>query len=97
MNFEHRILDPDSGHILELHHRYEQNLDSIDETTGRLFSQWKPTVVSEAAIRVVIDLRKLNASVNLAQANRSCVDLIAKFNPFNSHPASDPIIDLGIP
>ncbi len=97
MNFGHGILDPDSGHILELHDRYEKHPDSLDETTGRLLRQWKPTVVSAAAIQGGIDVRKLNASVNLAQANRSCVDLIAKFNPFNSHPASDPIIDLGIP
>ncbi|MGW8249629.1 MAG: 2-oxoglutarate dehydrogenase E1 subunit family protein, partial [Anaerolineales bacterium] len=34
---------PNLGYILELYERYQDDPDSVDESTRRLFSQWTPT------------------------------------------------------
>jgi 2-oxoglutarate dehydrogenase E1 component len=91
MNPEREFPGPNYGYILELYDRYQKNPDVVDEATRRLFSQWKPTVISESTIQAGIDLRKLIGVVNLAQAIRSYGYLIAKLDPLKSHPASDPI------
>ena len=94
MNLEREFPGPNYGYILELYERYQKNPDALDEATRRLFSQWKPTVVSESAIQTGADMHKLIGAVNLAQAIRSYGYLAARLDPLNNHPAADPILTL---
>ncbi len=94
MNPEREFPGPNYGYVLELYDRYQKNPDAVDEATRRLFSQWKPTIVTESAIQTGVDLRKLIGVVNLVQAIRSHGYLVARLDPLNSHPASDPTLTL---
>ncbi len=94
MSLEREFPGPNYGYVLELYDRYQKNPDAVDESTRRLFNQWKPTAVQESVIESGIDLRKLIGVVNLAQAIRSHGYLAARLDPLNSHPASDPILTL---
>jgi 2-oxoglutarate dehydrogenase E1 component len=94
MNPEREFPGPNYGYVLELYDRYQKNPDSVDESTRRLFNQWKPSDAQESAIQSGINLSKLIGAVSLAHAIRSYGYLIAKLDPLSSHPADDPILKL---
>lgn len=94
MNLEHEFPGPNYGYILELYDRYQKNPDAVDESARRLFRHWMPAAVQESVVASRIDLRKLTGVVNLAQAIRSQGYLVARLDPLNNHPGTDPILTL---
>lgn len=94
MDFEREFSSLNYGYVLELYDRYQQNPNSVDDATRRLFDQWKPTAIFESSVQTGVDLGKLMGVVNLAQAVRSYGYLAAKLDPLNGHSIDDPILTL---
>ena len=43
---------PNLGYILELYERFQDDPDSVDDSTRKLFQHWKPTSPAESRIRL---------------------------------------------
>jgi len=88
-----------SGYILELFERYQEDPDSVDESTRNFFDQWGPP---EAALpargeftAARIDLKKAVGAANLSQSIRSYGHLAAQLDPLGSQPPGDPSLSSG--
>jgi len=86
---------PNFAYILELYERFRDDPDSVDESTRRLFQNWKPTVPTGPALRVSSPkLIPLFGVADLAQAIRSRGYLAASLDPLGSEPVVDPSLTL---
>ncbi len=83
---------PNYGYVVGLYERYQQNPESVDEATRRLFQKWQPTD-GISATPTGIGVSKLIGVVNLAQAIRSYGYLAAALDPLSNHAQDDPILD----
>jgi len=95
MALENEFHGPNLGYILELHQRYRDDPNSVDEPTRRLFEQWSPAGL-ETALHPPRSLLPIPGAVNLAWAIRSYGYLSAQLDPLNSAPAhtDNPLLTL---
>jgi 2-oxoglutarate dehydrogenase E1 component len=101
MVLENEFHGPNLGYILELHQRYRDDPNSVDEATRKLFEQWSPAGV-ESAPHPPRSLFPITGAVNLAWAIRSYgylsaqLDPLDPLDPLNSAPAStdNPLLTL---
>ena len=93
MGFEREFHGPNLGYVLWLYERYQRDSNSVDETSRKLFDQWKP-VSLETGIAPSTDFHKLIGVVNLAQAIRSHGYLAARLNPLGSPSRDVPALNL---
>ncbi|MCI0551342.1 MAG: 2-oxoglutarate dehydrogenase E1 component [Anaerolineae bacterium] len=99
MTLEKDFHGPNLGYILELHQRYLNDPNSVDEATRKLFAQWSPNGIEPALPLSVSTLSTpgllpLTGAMNLAQAIRSYGYLSAKLDPLGGAPAptGDPLL-----
>ena len=85
---------PNLGYILELFERYQDDPDAVDESTRRLFEDWRPTLPAEGSLPGSSDLIKVSQAVDLAQAIRARGYLAAMLDPLGSVPVNDPSLTL---
>jgi 2-oxoglutarate dehydrogenase E1 component len=95
MAFENEFHGPNLGYILELHQRYRDDPNSVDEATRKLFEQWSPAGVGPA-LHPPGSLLAIPGAVNLAWAIRSYGYLSAQLDPLNSAPTptDNPLLTL---
>ncbi len=95
MTSERNFPGPNLGYILELYDRFQDDPDSVDETTRRLFQRWEPTSpAGQLPIQATPDLLPLSKAVDLAQAIRSRGYLGATLDPLGSDAVGDPSLTL---
>jgi 2-oxoglutarate dehydrogenase E1 component len=99
MALEKEFHGPNLGYILELHQRYLNDPNSVDEATRRLFEKWSPAGTEPAlplfaSKTSTLSLFQLTGATNLAQAIRSYGYLSARLNPLSDAPAPDAILTL---
>jgi len=94
MTSKHDFHGPNIGYILELYDRFQDDPDSVDESTRRLFQRWKPTPPSRVAQQPPSDVLPLTEAANLAQAIRSRGYLAASLDPLGSEPLGDSSLTL---
>ncbi|MEO5888300.1 MAG: 2-oxoglutarate dehydrogenase E1 component [Anaerolineales bacterium] len=87
MALENEFHGPNLGYILELHQRYREDPNSVDEATRQLFEQWSPSGL-EPALQLSRSLLPIPGAVNLAWAIRSYGYLSAQLDPLNNAPAT---------
>ena len=86
---------PNLGYILELYERFQDDPDSVDDLTRRLFQHWKPTPPERAPQQTTpTNLLPLSKAADLAQAIRSRGYLAASLDPLGSEPIGDPSLML---
>jgi 2-oxoglutarate dehydrogenase E1 component len=83
-----------AGYVLELFERYQQNPQSVDPQTRRIFESWTPAA-DEAAGRAsapptAVEVHKIVGVVNLAECIRRYGHLAARLDPLGSEPVGDP-------
>lgn len=93
------------GYVLELHDRFRQDPQSVDQSTRDFFATWTPPAEEDLAADAAgstnqrtngpADLRtfdpaKLVAAVNLAQSIRRYGHLAAQIDPLGARPLGDP-------
>jgi 2-oxoglutarate dehydrogenase E1 component len=94
---------PNAGYILELYEKYRVDPQSVDEETRSFFESWGPPDIQPVppveapqvypAETVGLDLEKVVAAANLAQAVRSFGYLAASLDPLGASPPGDPSLD----
>ncbi len=94
MPVERDFHGPNLGYILELYERFQDDPDSVDESTRKLFQHWKPTLPAQGTLHATPDLILLPKAANLAQAIRSRGYLAATLDPLGSQPINDPSLTL---
>ena len=82
MALENEFHGPNLGYILELHQRYRDDPNSVDEATRKLFEQWSPAAVGPALHPHRSPL-PIPGAVNLAWAIRSYGYLSAQLDPLD--------------
>ncbi|MDX1995209.1 MAG: 2-oxoglutarate dehydrogenase E1 component [bacterium] len=91
MTFELEFHGPNAGYILELYERYRQSPDAVDASTRAFFSNWTPpNGRHEVEALQQIDMQKVVAVVNYAQAIRQFGHLEAQLDPLGSTSPGDP-------
>ena len=84
------------GYVLEQYQRYQQNPQSVDEGTRRLFDRWGTPMLDglpKTALEKA-DSRYLMGTANFAQAIRSRGYLAAQLDPLGSEPPGDPALSV---
>jgi 2-oxoglutarate dehydrogenase E1 component len=93
MTFWQDFHGPNSGYLFELYERYQQDPDSVDESTRAFFEGWQPVGEAQPALQAAgPGLEKAVAAANLAQAVRSYGHLAAHLDPLGVPPPGDPIL-----
>ena len=86
---------PNLGYILELYERFQDDPDSVDDPTRRLFQHWKPTPPERAPQQTIpTNLLPLSKAADLAQAIRSRGYLAATLDPLGGDPIGDSSLTL---
>jgi len=92
---------PNLGYILELYERFQDDPNSVDESTRKLFQSWKPALPAGPTLQTsppdLYHPRRglpLPQAANLAQAIRSRGYLAASLDPLGSDPPGDPSLTL---
>ena len=88
MTLEEEFHGPNLGYVLDLHDRYRNDPDAVDDATRKFFEDQEPEGLSEANLRVLI------GSINLAQSIRSHGYLAAHLDPLGSSTTDDPLLTL---
>jgi 2-oxoglutarate dehydrogenase E1 component len=88
MTLEEEFHGPNLGYVLDLHDRYQNDPDTVDEPTRKFFEARGPEGLSGADLQTVI------GSINLAQAIRSHGYLAADLDPLGSPTTNDPLLTL---
>ncbi len=88
MTLEEEFHGPNLGYILDLHDRYQNDPDTVDESTRKFFANRKNEGLSG------VDLHVLMGAINLAQAIRSHGYLAAHLDPLGTSTTDDPILTL---
>jgi 2-oxoglutarate dehydrogenase complex dehydrogenase (E1) component-like enzyme len=70
MNFEHEFHGANLAYILELRERFEEDPNSVDESTRRFFEQWQEGDAGATSV-AISNLQTVIATANLAQAIRA--------------------------
>jgi len=87
---------PNIGYVLELYEKYQQDPNSVDETTRNFFKHWTPP--SEARRRIPAgeapEIQKIIGAVNLTLAIRAFGHLGANLDPLGSQPPGDPWLEI---
>ncbi len=86
---------PNLGYLLELYDRFQDDPDSVDDATRRLFQRWTPTPPERIPQRTTPNLLPLFKAADLAQAIRSRGYLAASLDPLGSDPIGDSSLALG--
>lgn len=89
---------PNSAYVLDLYERYQQDPDSIDQTTRQYFDQWTPQLTNgttapdteDITQAEEFDMHKAVGVANYAQAIRQLGHLDAQLNPLGYAPPGDP-------
>ncbi len=84
---------PNAGQVIELYEWYRRNPDSVDPATRAAFADWTPPAEETALAPAGLDLAKVAAVVNLAQAIRGYGQLAARLDPLGRAPHGDPSLD----
>ena len=81
-----------AGFVSDLYERYQQNPDSVDPQTRKVFESWTPAEPSAtpAGSAAGIDLHKIVGAANLAECIRRYGHLAAQIDPLGSAPVGDP-------
>jgi len=83
-----------AGYVLELFERYQQNPQSVDPQTRRIFESWTPapdeTAARASAPPTAAEVHKIVAVANLAECIRRYGHLAARLDPLGSEPVGDP-------
>ena len=81
-----------AGFVSDLYERYQQNPDSVDPQTRKVFESWTPAEPSATPARSAagIDLHKIVGAANLAECIRRYGHLAAQLDPLGSAPVGDP-------
>jgi len=85
---------PNLGYILELYEKFQDDPDSVDETTRKLFQRWTPTSPAGLTLQAPPGLLPLTEAAGLAQAIRSRGYLAASLDPLGSEPPGDSSLTL---
>jgi 2-oxoglutarate dehydrogenase E1 component len=95
---------PNAAYLLTLFARYQENPDSVDESTGAYFQQHRDELqqlisangeVGKTAVSPTsLPLPKIKAAVNLAQAIREYGHLAAQLDPLGTPPPGEPSLTL---
>lgn len=87
---------PNIAYVLELYEKYQQDPNSVDETTQKFFEQWTPPpeVRPKVPFGEKIDAHQFIGAVNYAQAIRAYGHLGAQLDPLKSEPPGDPSLNL---
>src|SRR5258706_2840524 len=88
MTLEEEFHGPNLGYVLDLHDRYRNDPDAVDESTRKFFEGRKSEGLSGA------DLQRVIGAINLAQAIRSHGYLAAHLDPLGSSTTDDPLLTL---
>jgi 2-oxoglutarate dehydrogenase E1 component len=84
---------PNAGYVLELYDRYQQNPDSVDPATRRVFETWTPAdtaVAPEGPREPAATIRVIVGAANLTECIRRFGHLAARLDPLGSTPIGDP-------
>ncbi len=92
MDPEREFAGPNYAYLLGLYERYQENPDSVDEATRRLFDQWKPAEPVSVG-RSGLGPKTLVAVANLAQALRSYGYMAANLDPLGNSSRGDPVLN----
>jgi 2-oxoglutarate dehydrogenase E1 component len=81
-----------AGYVLELFERYQQNPQSVDPQTRRMFESWTPAAdeAAERAPAAGVAVHKIVGVANLAECIRRYGHLAARIDPLGSEPVGDP-------
>lgn len=95
---------PNIGYVMELYEKFQEAPDAVDPATADFFRQWSPTTAlaamnggtvapSAKAATEQVDMHKVVAAVELAQAVRQFGHLAAQLDPLGNPPPGDPALD----
>src|SRR4029450_6498568 len=80
-----------AGYVLEVFERYQQNPQSVDSQTRRIFESWTPAAdEGGGGGSGAVDVHKRGGIVNLAECIRRYGHLAARLDPLGSEPVGDP-------
>ena len=96
MNALRKFHGPNLGYILELYDRFQDDPDSVDESTRRLFRHWKPPSSIAETLPSTPGLIQSSRAVDLARAIRSRGYLAATLDPLGTEPVGDPSLTMEI-
>jgi len=90
MNLSHMFHGPNSGYVVELYERFQQDPESVDPEIRALFEKWNPEISDSTTTDAhPQDMDKIVATANLAQAIRAFGHLDADLDPLGSSPPGD--------
>ena len=92
MNLE-QFAGVNAGYVLELYERYQQNPESVDPATRRVFESWIPVDATASAPgqpQPSVDIHAVVGAANLAECIRRYGHLAAQLDPLGSAPIGDP-------
>ncbi|HVU10463.1 MAG TPA: 2-oxoglutarate dehydrogenase E1 component [Phototrophicaceae bacterium] len=102
MTLRNEISGLNTGYLLELYDRYQQNPASVDPSLQAFFANWTPPVDGQvepapssvtATVAPAPNLDKIVGAVNYAQSIRAYGHLAAQLDPLGTPPPGDPSLD----
>ncbi|PWB72451.1 MAG: 2-oxoglutarate dehydrogenase E1 component [Anaerolineales bacterium] len=94
MSIERNFHGPNLGYILELYERFQDDPDSVDDETRKLFEHWRPSLPAGEALRTSPNLLLVSRASDLAHAIRSRGYLAATLDPLGTKPVNDPSLSM---
>ncbi len=97
MTLRNEIAGLNTGYLLELYDRYQQDPAAVDELTRRFFATWTPPnghgAVKPALAAPAVEIEKIVGAVNYAQSIRAYGHLAAQLDPLGTPPPGDPSLE----
>jgi 2-oxoglutarate dehydrogenase E1 component len=94
MTLEREFHGPNLGFVLELYDRFQEDPESVDESTRRFFQRLASSI-PEPALRTTKNLLLSSKAADLGEAIRLRGYLASSLDPLGSAPIGDPSLTLG--